>query len=163
RYPVLVTMRMRAGLRSLRYNDTYALLKDAFAAATRESFRVVEYSVQSNHMHLLVEADDARSLGRGMIGLSVRIVRGLHRLWGRIGSVFSDRYHARILRTPREVRHALVYVINNARKHGAWSAAHSDPYSSGAWFSGWRTPSKSAAQSKTSAPSSSSSASSPAV
>ena len=55
RYPVLVTMRLCAGLPSLRYNDTYALLKEAFAAATRESFRVVEYSVQSNHLHLLVE------------------------------------------------------------------------------------------------------------
>jgi len=163
RHPVLVTMRLRAGLRSLRYNDTYALLKDAFAAATRESFRVVEYSVQSNHMHLLVEANDAKSLGRGMLGLSVRIVRGLKKLWQHVGSVFADRYHARILRTPREVRNALVYVINNARKHGAWSAAHADPYSSGTWFSGWKTSAKHAAQSETSLPSASGTASSPAV
>jgi REP element-mobilizing transposase RayT len=123
----------------LRYDDEHALLKEAFARSTRESFRVVEYSVQSNHLHLLVEARDAESLGRGMIGLSVRIVRRLHKLWGSFGKLFADRYHARVLRTPREVRNALVYVINNARKHGAWKASHADPYSSGAWFGGWKT------------------------
>jgi REP element-mobilizing transposase RayT len=140
-------MRVRSGLPSLRYNDEHALLKEAFARSTRESFRVVEYSVQSNHLHLLVEARDAESLGRGMIGLSVRIVRRLHKLWGSFGKLFADRYHARVLRTPREVRNALVYVINNARKHGAWKAGHVDPYSSGAWFGGWKASPRPAANS----------------
>src|SRR4249920_711182 len=137
RYPVLVTMRLCAGLPSLRYNDSHAVLMSAFESGTRESFRVIEYSIQSNHLHLIVEAEDEGALGRGMIGLTVRIARGLNKLWGRRGSVFSDRYHARILRTPREVRNALVYVLMNARKHNAWRVLRADPYSSGAWFEGW--------------------------
>src|SRR5262245_60491840 len=139
RHPVLVTLRLRAGLPSLRYDDTHALLKAAFAAATRDSFRVVEYSVQSNHLHLVAESSDERSLSRGMIGLVVRIVRGLNKLWRRVGEVFPDRYHARILATPRAVRVALLYVLQNARKHGAWRAARPDPYSSAGSFDGWKS------------------------
>ena len=73
-----------------------------------------------------------------MTGLAVRVARGLNRLWRRAGAIFSDRFHARILRTPREVRNALVYVIQNARKHGAWRARRPDAYSSGPCFDGWK-------------------------
>jgi squalene cyclase len=99
---------------------------------------VVEYSAQSNHLHLLVESKDERTLARGMNGLAVRIAVRLNRLRRRVGRVFADRYHARILRTPSEVRRALVYLLQNARKHGAWVARMADVYSSGPMFDGWR-------------------------
>jgi REP element-mobilizing transposase RayT len=139
-HPVLVTMRLRAGLPSLRANDTHELVRRALAASSeKESFRVVEYSVQSNHLHMLVEAQHERSLSRGMNALAVRLVRGLNTLWRRIGRVLADRYHARALLTPRAVRTALVYVLQNARKHGAWIAKVPDVYSSGSSFNGWRS------------------------
>jgi hypothetical protein len=138
RYPVLVTMRLVAGLASLRAKGAHASLRDAFAASTSETFHVVEYSVQSNHLHLLVESRDERTLSRGMIGLAVRIVSRLNKLLRRAGALFVDRYHARILRTPSEVRRALVYLLQNARKHGAWVARFADVYSSGPTFDGWR-------------------------
>src|SRR5678815_6129866 len=138
RYPVLVTLRLRAGLPSLRAHDENERVRSALAASTKEDFRVVEYSAQSNHVHLLVEAADANELARGMTGLAVRLVRGLQRLWRRVGALFSDRYHGRILRTPSEVRTALVYVLQNARKHQAWIARFADIYSSGPTFDGWR-------------------------
>ena len=72
-----------------------------------------------------------------MISVTVRIARALNRLWKRVGRVFADRYHARILTTPRAVRHALIYCINNARKHGSWLAKMPDVFSSGPWFEGW--------------------------
>src|SRR5262245_62110085 len=119
RHPVLVTMRLRDGLRTLRANESHVLIRNAVAAASGDGFRVVEYSVQSNHLHILAKSSDQPALTRGMIGLSVRIARGLNRLWRRSGQVFADRFHARILETPRAVRTALVYVLQNARKHGA--------------------------------------------
>jgi hypothetical protein len=96
-----------------------------------------QFSLQSNHVHLIVEADDGRALSRGMKGLAVRIARTLNRLWKQRGSVFSDRFHARPLRTPREVRAALSYLLHNARRHGL-RLLGVDPYSSGPWFDGWR-------------------------
>src|SRR5262245_58860983 len=137
RFPVLVTMRLRAGLQSLRADDTHALVRDAFAAGSNPSFRVVEYSVQSNHLHALVESNDERALSRGMNGVATRVARGLNRLWKRAGRVFDDRFHARIPRCPRAVRIALIYVLNNARKHGAWRARMPDAYSSATSFEGW--------------------------
>ena len=139
RFPVHVTVRLERGLPSLRRKEAHRVLKCAFAAGSeRFGFRLVEYAVLSNHLHFIAESSDERSLARGMQGLSVRIARALNRLWQRVGRVFADRYHARILRTPREVRNALVYVLHNARKHGVWASRGADPYSSGETFDGWK-------------------------
>jgi REP element-mobilizing transposase RayT len=137
RYPVLVTMRVCAGLSSLRFDDAFKVIRESLGAAGGERFQVVEFSVQSNHVHLIVESRDERDLSRGMIGLSVRLARGLNRLWRRAGRVLADRFHARILKSPTAVRTALVYVLGNGRKHG-WRARRPDDYSSAPTFDGWR-------------------------
>jgi REP element-mobilizing transposase RayT len=138
RFPVLVTLRLRDGLRSLRTDATNAFLRSALAAGSCGSFRVIEFSIQTNHLHAIVEAGDERSLSRAMNGLATRIARGLNRLWQRAGRVFDDRYHARVLTTPRAVRTALVYVLSNGRKHGVWRASASDVYSLAPSFEGWK-------------------------
>jgi REP element-mobilizing transposase RayT len=132
-------MRLRAGLPSLRRIGERTVLRGAFAdGCERFGFRLVEYSIQSNHIHLIAEAEGTRSLSRGMQGLGVRVAKRLNKWWGRRGTVFDDRYHGRILRTPREVRNALVYVLHNAKRHGRDLRARADAYSSGPWFTGWR-------------------------
>jgi len=72
-------------------------------------------------------------------GLAIRVAKAVNRVLGRRGAVWGDRYHARTLATPREVRHALVYVLQNWKKHVP-GARGADPRSSAAWFTGWRTP-----------------------
>jgi hypothetical protein len=91
--------------------------------------------VQSNHLHLLVEAESREALSRGVQGLAVRLARAVNRTLVRCGRVFAGRYHRRDLATPREVRHALVYVLVNHRKHGLRPEAI-DSCSSGPWFTG---------------------------
>jgi len=140
RFPVHVTLRLRRGLPSLRRRAEHRAVVAAFAAGCqRGGFRLVQYSVQANHLHLIAEASGRSALARGLQGLAVRIARGLNGLWGRAGSVFADRYHEHVLKTPREVWNALRYVLCNARKHGGWvSRVRPDPCSSSAWFDGWR-------------------------
>ena len=100
----------------MRRKAEYAVLRAAFAkGCDRFGFRLVHYSVLGNHLHMLAEAKDRNALSRGMQGLLIRVAKGLNRLWSRKGSVFADRYHDRILRTPKHVRHALAYVLHNAR------------------------------------------------
>ena len=138
-HPVHVTVRLRDGLPTLRSRRVYGALREAFmAGCERFGFRLVHYSVQSNHMHLLVEAKGREALSRGMQGLLIRVAKKLNKLWQRRGSVFADRYHDHILRTPREVRHALVYVLQNAMRHGRRFRNVLDYYASGWWFEGWR-------------------------
>ncbi len=107
----------------------------------RTDFRVVEYSVQSNHAHFVIEAANPAELGCGMKALGTRFARVVNRVFGRRGAVLRDRYHLRILRTPREVRNALAYVLLNVRKHRAQRGLATpptiDPASSGRWFGGW--------------------------
>lgn len=137
-HPLHVTVRLRNGLPSLRERPVRTAVVDALAdGSERFGFRLNQFSLQTNHLHLIAEAEDQQALSRGMQGLLVRVARALNRLWKRRGSVFSDRFHARSLRTPREVRSALLYVLANARHHGM-RILGIDPYSSGAWFDGWK-------------------------
>ncbi len=131
-----VTSRLVPGLRSLRNALELAVVREAFARSQRPDFQVVHHSIQSNHVHLIVEADDREALSAGMRGLLVRLARALNRLWGRCGCILADRFHERELRTPREVRNALLYVLQNARKHGLWMRGP-DPCSTGREFDGW--------------------------
>ena len=139
RFPAHVTVRVVEGLPRLRSRRVYAALRAAFAAGCeRFGFRLAQYSVQRDHIHMIVEAKDRRALARGVQGLLIRVAKALNRLWGRKGSVFGDRYHDKVLRTPKEVRSALAYVLNNARKHALRLAQGVDLFASGAWFDGWR-------------------------
>ena len=137
-----VTLKVREGLRSLRDVRIVRALEATFGrAAERGDFRLVEYTIQGDHLHLIVEANDRRALGRGMMSIASRVARAVNRVLGRSGRVLRDRYHLRVLRTPLEVRRALAYVLLNARKHlGARAprVGSVDPASSGAWFQGWR-------------------------
>jgi len=138
RFPAHVTIRLREGLPSLRRVAPHKVLRSAFEkGGERFGMRMVHYSVQKDHLHLIVEARDRASLAKGLQGLFVRIARGLNRLWNRKGSVFADRYHDVILRAPRQVRNALLYVLRNHWKHGE-TFAGPDPHSTAPWFDGWK-------------------------
>lgn len=142
--PVHVSVRVRDRVWNVRSQRVRSVIDAALAGAKGwREFRVVHFSLLGDHLHFLVEAEDNRALAEGMQGLSVRIARGLNRLMGTRGTVFADRYHAHVLRTPAEVRNALAYVLLNHRSHMARiekssSRAIPDPFSSAATFEGWR-------------------------
>jgi len=136
-HPVHVTLRLQPDLGASIRHHRFRVLRRLFTAATKQRFRVIHFSAQSNHFHLIVEADGREQLARGMQGLEVRIARKINRVLGRRGRVFRERYHARELTSPRAVRNALVYVLQNFKKH-RHHVAPPDPCSSGPWFNGWR-------------------------
>jgi REP element-mobilizing transposase RayT len=145
RCPVHVTVRMRPDVPSLRSGRLVRAFRRSLAeACERGEFRVVHYSLQRDHAHLLVEAHGKAALARGMKSVGARLARTANRVFRRRGGVLDGRYHARILRTPREVRRALAYVLLNARRHfakrfgSAPAAARLDPASSARWFDGWQ-------------------------
>jgi REP element-mobilizing transposase RayT len=116
--PVHVTLRMVEEVYNLRSRRAFTVVSQAlYAGANRLGVRLVQFSVQGNHIHLLIDAADGRSLARGVRGLSIRLARGLNRLMQRRGRVLGDRYHAHVLRTPTEVRRAIEYIRHNHRKH----------------------------------------------
>jgi REP element-mobilizing transposase RayT len=139
RWPVHVTLRALDALPSLRSMRIFPMLRRSLAASHKSTFRVVHFSVQSDHVHLVVEGDEQVALVRGVQGLAGRCAKAVNRAIGRRGRVWSSRYHAHALRTPTETRRGLVYVLLNFRKH-LRAAPGIDPRSSGPWFGGWRMP-----------------------
>jgi hypothetical protein len=126
-------------LPTLRRQVLFRTVREAIAASSREWFRVLHFSVQSNHAHFMIEARDKKRLSSGVRGLAIRIALAVNRTLSRSGSVWADRYHARPLRTPREVRHGFVYVLANWKKH-IRGARGFDVCSSAWWFEGWKVP-----------------------
>jgi REP element-mobilizing transposase RayT len=132
-----ITARVAPGLPSLRTARVVARIETNFRrGCERADFRLVHYSLQRNHLHLIVEAAESRALGRGVRALLIRVARAANAAWRRYGPVIADRFHHRRLATPREVRNAICYVLHNARKHlgGPHSDNRIDPASSGRWF-----------------------------
>src|SRR5882724_9561728 len=143
--PAHVTLKVREDVPSLRTVCVVREIEQTFAVGReRGEFRLVHYSLQGDHAHLIVEAKDRDSLGRGMKALGSRLARAVNRVFQRSGPVLADRYHVHVLRTPREVRSAIAYVLLNARRHAARAGRtlsrsfQIDPASSGRWFDGWR-------------------------
>jgi REP element-mobilizing transposase RayT len=145
---------------SLRKRFMYRALREAtIAVALRElayddvggAFRIVHISIQRTHVHLLVEADNKLALARGMQSFQISAARHINREYSaklelgkpRRGNVFVDRYHLEVIKTPRQARRSLSYVLNNWRKHREdrfeetreWNV---DPYSTAVHFLGWK-------------------------
>jgi putative transposase len=151
RNPVHVVLRAVKAVGSLRRARVYQAIRAATrTVARREDFRIVHLSIQRTHVHLLVEAKSKVALASGMQGFQISAAKQLNAAISkgrpgprRRGAVFPDRYHAVVIDSPRQARHALSYVINNWRKHGEdrgevtrrW---HIDWYASGAMFPGWK-------------------------
>jgi putative transposase len=139
---VHVTLRRAKGLPSLRADRLHNLIKQAIRDTRREGFRIVHYSIQADHVHLIVEADSEAILTSGMRSFAIRVARRVNGevLRRKRGRVWGDRYHRRDLGSPPEVRHALVYVLANGAKHKEMRVGQLDPCSSSRWFDGWITP-----------------------
>jgi putative transposase len=131
-----VTWRMDRRVWNLRSGRAWKVLRPAFlAGAERFGGRLVEFSVQGDHLHLIVEALDRVALGRALRALGIRIARALNRLMKTSGRVLEDRFHVHVLKAPREVRNAVEYVRHNHRKHSEeWgtplASSWVDPFSS---------------------------------
>jgi putative transposase len=131
RRPIHVNWRMRRHVWNLRAWRCFRPIETAFfAACDRFGMRLLHFSVQGNHIHLIVEADDQKALSKGMQGLGIRIAKKLNRVMDKRGAVMADRYFAHVLRTPSEVRRAVEYVVRNHQKHHHLDSADIDKFSS---------------------------------
>ncbi len=143
-HPVHVVLRVAPVVGSLRTKETYLAIREAtLVAANHEDCRIVHLSIQRTHIHLICEARNRGALSSGMQGFAISCARKINRAIGRKGKVFPDRFHMRILNSPRRVRNCIAYVLNNWRHHREDRAEFArrwlvDPYSSAIAFEGWK-------------------------
>jgi REP element-mobilizing transposase RayT len=142
RHPVHVVLRVTREVSNLRTRHAYRAIRRAIdRCCARADFRVAHVSIQSNHIHLLVEADDRRALSRGMQGFAIVAARRLNRELRRArGDVFAFRYHATAITNPTQARNAICYIVNNWRHHRCdrYDTRRFDPYSSAHAIADWR-------------------------
>jgi len=112
-----VTLRVMPHVFNLRSRRSFRVLEKALYAIRDVGARLTHFSVQGNHVHLILEVEGRHALARAMRSLCVRAAKALNRMMGRAGRVFADRYHATVLRSPRQVYRAIRYVLSNTRKH----------------------------------------------
>jgi REP element-mobilizing transposase RayT len=150
---VHVTLRLVERYGTLRKRDAFLALRRATRAVLeRADFRIVHASPETDHLHLVAEAENNGALSRGMQAFQISAAQHLNRVMGRRrrcrvrGRVFADRYNARPVRSPTQARNTLNYVLNNWRRH-LHDDAHAygderfwdvDYMSSAVSFPGWK-------------------------
>lgn len=160
RFPRHIVLKVRDDVGSLRKRFMHRALRTAtIAVAMRElhadevkgAFRIVHISIQRTHIHMIVEADNKLALTRGMLSFMTSAAKHINAEYSvsrqlerrRRGPVFADRYHQEIIKSPRQARRTLSYVLNNWRKHREdretfaknWTL---DPFSTAWSFGGWK-------------------------
>ena len=138
--PVHVTLRVLDSIGRLRRMDAYRAIRQAMLVAhERTDFRIVHVSIQSNHVHIICEADSRKALSSGISSLKISAARRLNRVLRRKGEVFADRYHSEVIDCPLQARNSICYVLNNWRKHheDRGCEAYLDPFSSAISFRDW--------------------------
>ena len=118
-HPVHVSMRRVKRAPSLRSERIFRTILGQVARLKRRAVRVVQYSVQHDHLHLIVEGHDRHDLSAQMRKLFSSIALAVNAIARRRGSLFPDRHHREELKNPTKTRNALIYVLFNDRKHHA--------------------------------------------
>ena len=135
--PAHITIRATKGLPSFREQSVARTIGHVIRTLrdVRDDFRIVEFSIQSNHIHLIVEAEDDKALSSGVRSFQARVSKAINRdvLGRERGRVWGDRYFRVDLTSPKQARHALAYVLQNGQHHGAVPAGVKDPISSARW------------------------------
>jgi REP element-mobilizing transposase RayT len=135
--PLHITIALKKDTVNLRTRETLEAFRKAVGEARVFGLYVIHFSLQSNHLHMIVEAKNSEALGRGMKSFGARLGKSLRKIIGGRGSVFAGRYDLNVLKSPTEMKHALAYVLLNASKHFKL-IEHIDDFSSGYAFKEWR-------------------------
>jgi REP element-mobilizing transposase RayT len=145
RHPAHISLTTKGSVPRLRQPDLREAIEDCLRETKqlRRDFRVVHYSIQDYHLHYIVEAQGRLALSRGMQSLNIRVAKRINKVLGRRGKVFADRYFETIIKSPRQGRNTLQYVLLNTQKHAAQAGMRCeegwiDDCSSGRYFDGWR-------------------------
>jgi REP element-mobilizing transposase RayT len=128
--PLHINFKLALEKGTLRNKTVLKFLAKAIAKARAKDLRIIQFSLQHNHVHLIVEANNNQTLSKGMRALIISLVMRLNFHWKKSGQRLKQRYHLHVLRTRREVQHACHYVRHNVIKHSGILSSACDAYSS---------------------------------
>ena len=124
-----LTIKVRENKADIKSKTILKALHHAIKRARMKQLRILHYTLEYNHVHLLVEATGNKILHSGMQAMGISFSKAINKIKCLKGSVYKNRYHFRSLKTRRELKNAILYIFNNARKHKR-SLSALDPFNS---------------------------------
>jgi REP element-mobilizing transposase RayT len=117
-HPLHITFKIKSGLPNLRQKKFYQAFRKSVLKAHKKGLNLLHFSILSNHVHMIVEIQDNKTLHSALKSLNTAFAKRVNFLTGRVGKVLRERFHLHVLKTPREYFNVLRYVLGNAEKHG---------------------------------------------
>lgn len=136
RWPVHITMRLKRGLKGLRSPRLHREFQQSLGKAKAQGLNALHYSLQGNHLHVAAECEDNRALSKGMNSFAARFGKTIRKKLGGKGKVFEGRYHVKVIKTARQMRNTIAYILLNESKHKKWEPDY-DECSSARFFKDW--------------------------
>jgi REP element-mobilizing transposase RayT len=112
-----LTVKILRAKAKLKNKIILSILKRSIMNARKKGLRVIHYSLEYDHIHLLIEADDNFILGKGMQAFGVTFSKALNRMRKMRGAVYKHRYHFRKIIGARQLKNVLNYLFTNGLKH----------------------------------------------
>jgi putative transposase len=135
--PLHITQKLKSGIPSLRRKDFERLFHGSLQGAKEAGLHVIQYSLQHDHIHMVVEVANNKKLRAGMYSLASSFARALQKKMGLTGGIFKGSFHMVVITSPTQMKRVLTYVLLNYCKHSKM-LEHLDPFSSGRFFVKWR-------------------------
>lgn len=112
-----LTIKVRENKADIQSKKLLKALHHAIARARLKNLKVIHYTLEYNHVHLLVETNDHRILHAGMQALGISFSKAINKVKSLKGHVYKHRYHQRKIGSARELKNVLLYIFNNGKKH----------------------------------------------
>jgi REP element-mobilizing transposase RayT len=109
RTPLKINFKKKTYIRTEKLLD---IINRSIEHAKLKNLHIICFTIQSNHIHLIAETQNNKTLSSGMRSVTNTIAKNLKK-----GSMQIERYHLHVLRNPTEVRNAISYVMTNDLKH----------------------------------------------
>ncbi len=113
-----LTIKVKKKKAEIKNKSVLKILKRAILNARKQGLRVIHFSLEYDHVHLLIEADNNLILGKGMQAFGVTLSKAINRLKKLKGGVYKHRYHFRQISSTRELKIVMNYIFTNGLKHG---------------------------------------------
>ncbi len=112
-----LTVKIKKNKAEIKNKSVLAILKRAILNARKQGLQVIHYSLEYDHVHLLIEADNNFILAKGMQAFGVTFSKAINRLKRLKGEVYKHRYHFRRISSSKELKNVMNYIFTNGLKH----------------------------------------------
>lgn len=113
-----LTIKIAKEKSNLKNKEVLSILKRAILNSRKMGLRVIHFTLEYDHIHLLIEAENNHLLGKGMQSFGVTLSKAINKLKKTSGQVYRHRYHFRKITSARQLKNVMNYIFRNGLKHG---------------------------------------------